>query len=238
MGIKARIERSAIPGPFDAYYRFAEQRMERAALEATKQGAAMAKSRIRSDMSAAGLGRLGQAIGATSDAEKGRGVHRYASGGFSASGVVFVRSKSERTLGAIEAYTKGAEIRPVRSRWLWIPTDQIPRVGAGKKRLTPATWASSGMEAKIGPLKPVKSINGYPLLVVEQTNVPLSGRKGKPRASLKNGRSPKGYTQKQFLVAFIGIPFTSRAARVDVTAIMRSVQAELPSLFNQIFARA
>ena len=214
------------------------QKIEKAALLATQKAAGIAKPRVRSKMSGAGLGKLGQAIDASSDQAKGRGVKRYAGGGFSASGVVFVRSKSERTLGAIEAYTQGAEIRPVRSRWLWIPTDEIQRVAGSKsarRRLTPGNWTQFGMDQKVGPLFKVRSINGYPLLVVKNTNVPLTGRRGKPRANLKNGRAPKGYGEKPFLVAFIGIPFTSRAARVDVTAIMRSVQAELPALFNQAF---
>lgn len=237
-GISATITRGSVRGPFDEFRRFAVQRMEQAALLATQKAASIAKSRIRSEMAGAGLGKLGQAIDATSDKTKGRSVHRYSGGGFSASGVVFVRSKSERTLGAIEAYTQGADIRPVHSRWLWIPTDEIQRIagsGAGRRRLTPGNWAQFGMDTKVGPLIKIKSINGYPLLVVKNTNVPLSGARGRPRANLKNGRAPKGYGQKQFLVAFIGIPFTARSARIDVTAIMRSVQAELPTLFNQAF---
>ena len=219
---------------FDTFYRGAIQRFEQAALKATDAAARKAKSEIRTAMADAGLGRLGQAIDATSDLRKQRGVKRYPDDGFSASGVVFIRSQSERTLGAIEAYTRGADIRPVRGRWLWIPTDNIPRI-AGRKRLTPASWVKNGLDRKIGPLEMVRSVNGYPLLVVKQTNVPMSDLKRKPRASLKNGRSPKGYAPREFLVAFVGIPFTARAARIDVSAIMRSVQAELPTLFRQAF---
>lgn len=237
-GISATITRGSVRGPFDEFRRYAVQRIERAALVAAQKAAGIAKARVRAEFGGAGLAKLGQAIDQTSDLTKGRGVHRYAGGGFSASGVVFVRSKSERTLGAIESYTQGADIRPVRGRWLWIPTDEIQRIGgsgSAKRRLTPGNWTAFGMDAKVGPLFKIKSINGYPLLVVKNTNVPLSGLKRKPRASLKSGRAPKGYGEKPFLVAFIGIPFTSRAARIDVTAIMRSVQAELPALFNQAF---
>ncbi len=206
-------------------------RIERAALKATHQAAERAKNQIRRDMSGAGLGRLGQAIGATSDQKKTGSVYRTADG-WSASGVVHIRSKSERTVGAIEAYTKGAVIRPVRSRWLWFPTDQIPRIGAGKKRLTPATWKSSGMEAKIGPLVRVKADNGNPLLVVRNVGVATSG---KARSLKKNGMPRKGQTRQESIVAFIGIPHTQREAKVDVQAILKSVQAELPDLFAKAY---
>ena len=233
-GVSFSLDRGNTKAAFDTFYRGAIQRFEQAALKATDAAARKAKSEIRTAMAGAGLGRLGNAIDATSDLRLHRAVKRYPNGGFSASGVVFIRSQSERTRGAIEAYTRGADIRPVRSRWLWIPTDNIPRVSQ-RERLTPALWVKNGLDRRIGPLEVVRSINGYPLLVVKQTNVPMSGLKRKPRASLKNGRSPKGYAPCEFLVAFVGIPFTARAARIDVSAILRSVQAELPDLFRQAF---
>jgi hypothetical protein len=92
-------------GPFAAFYTGAVQVMERAALVATDKGRRRALSRLRGEMQGAGLGRLGNAIGSGSDLESGRGVHRYGQAGFSASGVVYVRSGSPRSRGAIEAYT-------------------------------------------------------------------------------------------------------------------------------------
>lgn len=233
-GIKATFDRRQIDGAFAPFYRMAEQRFERAALVATDKGRRVALSRVRSDMAGASLGRLGQGIGSTSDLESNAGVHRSASGGFSASGVVFVRSGSERTRGAIEAYTKGAQIRPVRSRWLWIATDNIPRV-TGRYRMTPELWVKNGFDQKIGPLVVVRSVNGYPLLVVKNVGLSAAGSRRSAKSLTKRGMPRKGQIEKQFVVAFIGIPFTSRAARVDVTAIMRSVQAELPALFRQAF---
>lgn len=210
--------------------------MERAALIATDQAAKNGKASIRAAMAGAGLGRLGQAIGSQSDLSEGRGVHRYANGGFSASGIVYVRSRSERTLGAIDSYTKGSVIRPVRSRWLWVPTDSIPRV-AKRYRLTPAMWTASGLDRKIGPLVRIKSVNGYPLLIVENATVALSGKKRSAKRLNKNGRPAKGQVEKQFLVAFIGIPYTARAARVDVDALLAPIAAALPAGFNQALGR-
>lgn len=236
MPISARLQSGDFNGPFAGWRRFAEQRMERAALIATDRAAKEAKTSIRGAMSGAGLGRLGQAIGSQSDLSEGRGVHRYANGGFSASGILYVRSRSERTLGAIDAYTKGADIRPVRSRWLWIPTDNIPRVSK-RYRLTPALWKQNGLDSRIGPLVRVKSINGYPLLVVKNVGVGLSGRSRSAKSLTKRGQPRKGQVEKQFLVAFIGIPYTVRAARIDVDALVAPIVAALPEHFNQALGR-
>jgi hypothetical protein len=230
------IGRRPFEGDLDLYIRNIQNRLEAAALETTKIGARRALTRIRSEMEGAGLGRLGNALGSTSDKEKGRGVRRYPNGGFSASGVVFIRSGSDRSRGAIEAYTEGADILPVRSRWLWIPTDQIPRI-VKKKRMTPELYNQNGYAQKIGPLVMVKSINGNPLLVVKTATFSSVGKLRSARAHLKSGKAPKGQRTKEFIVAFIGIPRTSRAARIDVPKIMQSVADELPELFNQVFGR-
>jgi hypothetical protein len=235
MRLNARVERGNFDAAFSDYYRFAEQRAERAALIATKKGARIAVNNIRSAMQSAALGRLGNAIKDTSDADKGR-IHRYPNGGFSASGVVFVRSKSERTLGAIEAYTQGADIKPVRGRWLWIATDALPRV-TGKFRMTPELYMKNGFDRKIGPLIRIRSVNGYPLLAVKNVGVSEAGMKRSAKSLTKAGYPRKGQVQRELVVLFIGIPRTSRAARVDVPAIMRSVAAELPALFYEALGR-
>ena len=211
-----------------------DRRLETAALIATDEAARMAQMQIRTQMNGAKLGRLGQAIGQTSDMQKGR-IHRTGNG-WSASGVVYVRSKSERTLGAIEAYTRGVDIRPVRGRWLWIPTDEIPRVSK-RERLTPALWQRNGLDRKIGPLVTIRSVNGRPLMVVKNVGVSATGAKRSVKGLTKRGAARKGQRVKEFVVAFIGIPRTARAARVDVTAIMRDVQSDLPRLFNDALGR-
>lgn len=215
---------------FDAFERQTRARLEAAALNATAIAAGRAKSMIRREMVSAGLGRLNLAIDHGSDLEK-RGAVRQTGVGFSASGWVFVRSKSERTVGAVEAYTQGAEISPRRGRWLWIPTDNVP-ARAGRRKITPSSWNQSGLVQRIGPLVMIWA-NGRPLLVVKGASVSGSGKARSAKSLRKDGGLRKGQVAQELIVAFIGIPRTSRQARVDVAAIMREVQAMLPALLDQ-----
>lgn len=238
--LSARLDTSRFNAAFSDFYRFAEQRNEAAALISTDQARRLALTAQRERMQAAGLGRLGNALGSTSDLAEGRGVHRYGNGGFSASGVVFIRSGSERSRGAIRAYTSGADIQPRKGRWLWFPTDNIQRIvgsGKNKERVTPGNWVTRGLDRKIGPLVLVRNINGYPLLVVKNVGVSLAGAKRSAHSLKKNGRARNGQIEKQFVVAFIGIPHTSREARYDAIAELRAVQAQLPELHRQALGR-
>ena len=185
-------------------------------------------------MSGARLGRLGNAIGQTSDLQRTRTVHRRGQG-FSASGGVVVRSRSDRTRGAIEAYTEGASIRPSRGRWLWIPTKAAPTRIKGK-RTSPASYIAAG--SPLGPLITISGPNGRPLLAVERVGVSAVGvRGGRARTLTKKGSPRKGDRLKQLAVLFIAIPATSRAARVDADAALRSEQAKLPEYFERAVQR-
>lgn len=215
---------------FDKFERETEARIEAAALNATHIAAGRAKTLIRREMSAAALGRLGNAIDSGGDLEK-RGAVRKSGVGFSASGWVHVRRKSERTLGTIEAYTAGAEIAPRRGRWLWIPTNDIP-ARAGRVKITPGNWSKYGLDQRIGPLVMVKSVNGRPLLVVKGASVSGEGKRRSAKSLRRDGGLRKGQVARDFIVAFIAIPRTSRQARIDVPAIMREAQATVPSLLR------
>ncbi len=214
-----------------ALHRFAQRRM----LDVTDRAATRAKNAIRQDMAAAGLGRLGFALGSTSDKAKSGRVYR--EGDITrASGVIYIRSKSERTVGAIISYTEGANILPVKGRWLWYPTEQIQRL-VGKQpnrtRLTPALWRSSGLEAKFGPLIRLKSVNGNPVLAVRNVGLApgSAGRPARIRPTTKRGAARKGDVLRELVVVFIGIPRTSRQARVNprrrAEEAMRQAAAEL-----------
>lgn len=183
-------------------------------------------------MTSARLGRLGNAVDNTSDMQKRGSPKRYPNGGFAASGVLFVRSQSERTKGALESYTQGAEIRPKSGRYLWFATDEIPRL-TNKVRMTPELYRKNGFEQKIGPLVQIRGIDGTPLLVARNVGVNAAGKPRSARSLTKAGRPRKGQRLKEFVVAFIGIPRTSRAARVNVREILTRVQADLPRLFNE-----
>lgn len=235
--ISANFVPADFKGSLNDYLRFMVERAESAALKSTDRAAKTAKARIRTEMGSARLGTLGNAFAAKSDLDRGGIQVRYGgNGGFAASGIVYVRTKSERTLGAIQAYTEGADIRPVRSRWLWIATDNIPRV-TGRYRMTPELWVKNGFDQKIGPLVVVRSVNGYPLLVVKNVGLSAAGSRRLAKSLTKRGMPRKGQIEKQFVVAFIGIPFTSRAARVDVQNIIDEVRAELPQMFIEALGR-
>lgn len=239
MRISASLFAADYLGAYRSFLPLISRRIEAAALIATDLAATKAKAALREKMQGAGLGRLGNAIGSGSDLAKRGAVYRKG-GGFSASGWLFIRSQSERTRGAIEAYTSPGltAIAPVKGRWLWIPTDEIQRVagsGKGRARLTPGNWEKLGLDRKIGPLEVVKSINGWPLLVVKGVGIGALGQSRSARSLTKKGQARKGQIRKEFLVAFIAIPNTARAARISVSAIGRQAQAQLPALFNEAF---
>jgi len=221
-------------GPLRAFQRYAEQRMERAALIATDQAARAATSQIRSAMRGASLGRLSNAIGATSDLQKNGRVYRRGVG-FSASGIVFVRSKSDRAQGAIKAYTEGAQIAPVKGDWLWIATDNIPS-RIGRYKMTPQRYVTGGLEQRIGPLVFAPGRHaGEALLIVPSVTLARSGRRGS--ALSRKSRVVASREAHDTIVAFVGIRRTSRAARVDVPSIVRANQARLPQLIRAALGR-
>lgn len=215
-------------GFVEEYRRYSEQRLGQAMLKAADVASKGAKADIRDAMSGAGLGRLGQAIGQESDLSKGLGVHSLPNGGFSASGMMMVRG-SQRSHGAVEAYTEGADIRPIKSQWLWIATDAIPK-RAGRYRMTPALYNSSGLAARIGPLVMVRRSNGYPMLVVKGVGVLAASGRGARRLP-KRGGVRAGRVEAS-IVAFIGIPYTSRLSRVDVPSIVRARAETVGALVN------
>lgn len=227
--------RPTVSGPpksqFDTFRVASQQHIEGAASRAVHREGRRAVSDIRAAMQSARLGRLGQAIGSTSDLDKGR-VHRRGQSSFSVSSAVHLRTRSERTIGAIESYTAGAEISPRRGRWLWFSTDEIPRV-TGKYRMTPELYRKNGFEAKIGPLVFVRSVSGTPLLVVKDASVNAGGKARSAKSRTKKGGLRKGQRAKDFIVAFIGIPRTARAARINVPAMMEAARQRLPQTFNE-----
>lgn len=221
-------------GVFEGYSDRQVERLKRAMLNAAHNASMAANEEIRAAMQSSGLGTLGNAIGQYSDQKKG--VFYRGGGSFSASGTVYVRSGSERSRGAIEAYTEGADIRPVKGQWLWIATDQIQRIvgrGKGKRRVTPALYQSMGLVQKVGPLVMVRRPNGYPMLIVNNVSVAASGKSRSARSLRKDGKPRRGQIGGVSIIAFIGIPFTSRASRVDVRSIVRKHADSVGNLINQ-----
>lgn len=225
-GFRGFLDRPNFRPAIDSVFRNGEQVLEDAALRATDRAGRETVTSIRQDMASARLGPLRNVIRLTTDLEKGR-VFRLPGGGFSASSLIYARSRSERTVGALQAYSRGAQIAPKRGRWLWIPTKEAP-ARIGRKRATPAAYIAAG--SPLGPLITIRAPNGAPLLAVE--NVGVSGR-GKARTLTKKGapRNSKRFgadRQRQLVVLFVAIPNTSRAARFDIIETAKRGQASLP----------
>lgn len=223
----ARTQAIGRPGQFAEFRRFNIQRLERAALISSDRGAREGLKELRSAMQGAGLGRLGNALGYGSDLKKGRGVHRRGAEAFSASGWIYIRSRSERAVGAIVAYTEGAEIGPVKSPWLWIATDEIPR-RAGRFRMTPALYNRHGFASRIGPLFQIPGRHGgESLLIVRNVTTDRFGRRGKARRLPRRGGIGASRERRDQIVAFVGIKRTSRSARVNPDQIISIQSARL-----------
>ncbi|EQA97275.1 hypothetical protein [Sphingobium sp. HDIP04] len=221
---------------FRDFQRGGIQRLENAALVASDRGARMVVSTLRAEMAAAGLGRLGNAITSTSDLRRSGRVHRRGAEGFSASGIVHLRTENERTVGAIISYTEGAEITP-RGPWLWIASDDLQKRVKGNFRMTPARYRAGGYESKIGPLVQIPGRHpGEALLIVRNVTTRMAGR-ANPRRLPASGRVRAGRALQEQFVAFIGIRRTSRRARVNPRAILAWARSNLPFLIRQALGK-
>lgn len=189
-------------------------------------------------MRGAGLGRLANAIGTGSDLSKNGVVHRRAAG-FSASGWVVIRGRSERTRGALTSATEGGTIVPKRGQWLAIPGRDIPQ-RAGRKKMTPELYLATGLDSKIGPLEFVPGRRrGEALLVVRgPLSVDRFGRKGRPARRLPK-RGALGPTRRAagFIVAFVLLRQTGREPRFDAQSIIRANAARLPAILGEELAK-
>lgn len=216
------------PGQFREFERACKAAFERAALRATKKAARDAAQQVRASMP----GRLGGAITAGSDLDKA-GVAHQGRTGPSASGWVRIRG-GERAKGAIIAETEGANIVPVKGRWLAFPTDAIPKK-AGRFKMTPALYRSTGLEQRIGPLEFVtdKHNRRRAYLIVRNVSVDRFGRSGSARALPRKQRRLRANRERRLLVvAFILIRATTRVPRVAANAILAANAARLGDLLS------
>lgn len=217
------------PGRARAYALLARSKVQEAAARATDKAALGARDELRAAMRAQRLGNLANAIGSTSDLKKRR-VGIGVRGGFNVAGFVTASIRSERTAGALQAYVDNDQtnIAPVRGRWLWIATQEIPQ-RAGRRRMTPQLYIEKGFDKRIGPLVFVKAKRpGEAFLVVPDTTVQIA-RPGKPKRLPKSGRPSKG-RGRVGLIAFIGIRRTRRSRRVAPRDIAANWQRRLPNL--------
>jgi hypothetical protein len=206
------------------------QRLARGAQIATDRAATGARDDIRSAMRGQRLGGLANAIKQTSDLKKNR-VKALPDGGFSVSGVVYAHVRSDRTKGALDAYTEGAQIVPKKGRWLAIATNEIPRL-VGRKRMTPQLWVEAGYNSKIGPLRFVPTHRGNVAYLIVDSVTTSPYRSGSAKRLPKSGR-PKAGRQHVGIVAFVLIKATRRTKRVDPLRIAARWQGRIPRLWEQ-----
>lgn len=229
MSLTARLRIGKPPGR--AFQQAVLGRVARAAAYATDEAARQAHFNITGAMGAMKLGKLARAVGHGSDLKKRRVPPPNAR--FRVSGWVFARGKrgaSDRTFGALKAYTEGATIVPRKGRWLWIATDEIPQK-AGRHRMTPARYIASGLERRIGELEFIPGDHaGEAFLIARDVTVNAANGYGKARRAPRRGAIGASRKKVDFIVAFIGIKITRRSKRVDPRKLTADAARRVPQL--------
>ncbi len=204
--------------------------LKRAALDATDIAGKKAQVHVQAKIRSVGLGKLSNAVGFTS-AKRKRQFDR------TPYGVIFAKGGDESLAGgALEAYSLGTTITPQNGKWLAVPTKAAPRfvsTGGKRRRLTPALWASAGLNQRIGKLvfRPVRS--NLALLVVRR--VSLSPKSGQAKAL--GQRAPRSrVVPKGDVVVFVLIRQTRRAKRFDKDQIVEYYSLRVPDYMRRLLA--
>lgn len=197
---------------------------------ATDKAIEKAKIQTRATIVGVGLGRLANAVGATSSLKK-----RKTEG--SAYGVIFARGGIDsRANQALMSYTEGAQIYPTGGRkWLAFPTQAagrlarvpLPRVG---RRVFANIKNRPGLA---GQLKFVPFSSTHAALVLEDASVSNKTGRAKPFGK----RLGRGATRQKFVVLFWLIRFTARAARFNQHAIVAQAGADIGKYVAEYQAR-
>jgi hypothetical protein len=198
----------------------------RAARYATDRAAKEGRAHLAERMRQVGLGRLGGAIGYTSELKGGR------TGKLGPYGVIFAKGQSkpdDRGAGAIEAYTRGTTITARNGTWLAIATDAVRK----RRRLTPDLYTKSALGLYLGPLTFRPIGNGRAVLVAKK--VTLSAKTGR---ALPAGKRPsKTRVNAKEVVVFVLIRFTIRAQRLNEKQELFPFAKMVPDHMNEYFAR-
>lgn len=180
------------------------KRVYRACQIATDVNSKRGQRRVQDRIRAVGLGGLANAVGQSSSLKK-RSSTGNPWGGIYARGQA---KEDSRAPGALEIYSKGGTIRPLKGRWLWIPTAAAPKRIA-RYKATPERYRASG--SPLGPLKFAEISASYAIAYVERVGV--SVKTGRARALPK--RKSMTVVPARRVVLFEGIRFTRRMKRFD-----------------------
>jgi Family of unknown function (DUF6441) len=190
--------------------------IERAASNGTRDAGRGLKTELRRQVSSAGLGqRL---------ANSWRDKH-YPNQKLDAASLVYTKAPR-----IIRAFDEGAVIRSKRGRFLAIPTENAPRKGTDRSRISPSTFP----EHRFGPLRFVPRPSGPSLLVVDELRASFSRQTGQlrgfRRATDRARRSGQGLTT---VVMFLLVPQVKLHKRLDVARAAERWSAQLPALIER-----
>lgn len=208
---------AALAGNLEAYMAEELAVAERAVTEGVRQTAEDVKQAQRAGVIRGGLGRR--------LATSWRAEH-YPRRGESLGAASIVHTKADRL---IRAFDDGATIRSRDGFFLAIPTDEAPRRGVGRKRLTPSNFP----EHRYGPLRFVYRRTGPSLLVVDDQRMTKAGR-------FTRSRSKRALATKQGLatvVMFLLYPQVRLKKRLAVDATFSAASGGLAANIDDAFRR-
>ncbi|MGN7613041.1 DUF6441 family protein [Magnetococcales bacterium HHB-1] len=191
------------------------RRIEQAAQEGIVEAGQGLKEELRKQVISAGLGRR------VANTWRSR---EYKNQGFNPAALVWSKAPH-----IIKAFDKGALIKSQDGFWLAIPTENAPKRGVDRKRITPSNFP----ESRWGPLRFVYRKNGPSLLVVDSVRINKTGRVGrraKGGAYTKTGRMKKGMTTA---IMFILVPQVKMPKKLDVARAAEYWVRQLPRLIER-----
>jgi hypothetical protein len=142
----------------------------------------------------------------------------------------FVYTKAPKIIGA---YATGATIRTVKGGvYLWIPTENVPGLGRGHKRMTPTQ-----VEERFGDFEFVKSLTRPGTILAVVPAVRAKNNTSWRKAS-KGRTTGKLSRNAQRIVMFILVRQVSLRKRMDLEAVKSSAANDWPEIAGRALAEA
>jgi hypothetical protein len=130
----------------------------------------------------------------------------------------------------IRAFDEGALIRAKRGGFLAIPTENAPKRGTDRRRITPRNFP----EHRFGQLRLVPRRNGPSLLVVDSVRASFSRKSGNLRGFRKaSDRARRAGNALTTVVMFVLVPQVKLEKRLDVKREAERWSAKIPALIDQ-----
>ncbi len=206
--------KAAIEGSLETYMKAEMKAAEKAVLSGVKRASEGLKLEMRRQVTGAGLGRR------LANTWRGR---VYGNKGIDSAGLVYTRAPV-----IMRAHDEGMVVRGRDGLWLAIPTENAPKRGVGRKRISPSTFP----EYRYGPLRFVYRGSGKPsLLVVDNVRASHSRKTGALRgfrkASKTSRRTGRGLAT---VVMFIMVSQVRLRKRLDFAGAAARWQNKLSRL--------